>query len=132
MTDALEDHEGTVSVGGKTITNLRFADDIDGLAGEEEERAKLVERLDKASTAYGMESSAKKTKLMTNNTIDTKIKINGQKLETVISFNYLGSVIIDEGSKSEIRSRIAQSTAASIKLKPVWNDRSISLSSKID
>ena len=37
------------------ITNLRFADDIDGLAGEEEELANLVERLDKASTAYGME-----------------------------------------------------------------------------
>ena len=34
-------------------TNLRFADDIDGLAGEEEEMAKLVERLDKVSTAYG-------------------------------------------------------------------------------
>ena len=39
MTDALEDHEGTVSIGGKTIANLRFADDIDGLAGEEEELA---------------------------------------------------------------------------------------------
>ena len=74
MTDALEDHEGTVSTGGRTITNLRFADDIDGLAGEEEELAKLVERLDKASTAYGMEISAEKTKLMTNNTsgIDKK------------------------------------------------------------
>ena len=36
MTDALEDHEGTVSIGGKTITNLYFADDIDGLAGEED------------------------------------------------------------------------------------------------
>ena len=36
MTDALEDHEGTVSIGGKTITNLRFADNIDGFAGEEE------------------------------------------------------------------------------------------------
>ena len=36
MADALEDHEGTVSIGGRTITNLRFADDIDGLAGEEE------------------------------------------------------------------------------------------------
>ena len=35
-TDALEDHEGTVSVGGRTITNLRFADDIDGLVGDEE------------------------------------------------------------------------------------------------
>ena len=39
MTDALEDHEGTVSIGGRTITNLRLADDIDGLAGEEEEPA---------------------------------------------------------------------------------------------
>ena len=33
MTDTLEDHEGTVSIGGKTITNLRFVEDIDGLAG---------------------------------------------------------------------------------------------------
>ena len=47
MTDALEDHEGTVSIGGKAIANLRFADDIDGLAGEEEEVVKLVERTDK-------------------------------------------------------------------------------------
>ena len=58
MTDALEDHEGTVSIGGRTITDLRFAVDIDGSAEEEEELANLVERLDKASTAYGMEISA--------------------------------------------------------------------------
>ena len=88
MTDALEDHEGAVSIGGRTITNLRFADDIDGLAGEGDELANLVERLDKASTVYGME----KTKLMTNNTsgINTEIKVNGQKLKTVTSFKYLG------------------------------------------
>ena len=49
-TDASEDHDGTVSTGGSTIANLRFADDIDGLAGEEEELANLVERLDKAAT----------------------------------------------------------------------------------
>ena len=36
MADALEDHEGTVSIGGRTITNLCFAGDTDGLAGEEE------------------------------------------------------------------------------------------------
>ena len=97
MTDALEDHEGTVSIGGRAITNLRFADDIDGLAGDEEELAKLVERLDKASTAYAMEISAEKTKLMTNNTngINIVIKINGQKLETATSFKYLGSVITE-------------------------------------
>ena len=41
---------------------------------------------------------------MTNNTsgINTEIKVNGQKLETVTSFKYLGSVISDEGSKPEI------------------------------
>ena len=64
ITDTLEDHEGTVRIGGRRITKLRFADDIEGLAGEEEELAKLVERLDKASTAHGMEISAEKTKLM--------------------------------------------------------------------
>ena len=135
MTDALEDHEGTFSIGGRTITNLRFADDIDGLAGEEEELAKLAECLDKASTAYGMKISAEKTKLMTSNNggINKEIKINGQKLETVTSFKNLGSVITDEGSKPEILSRIAQRTEAltRLKVKPVWNDRSIFLNSKI-
>ena len=83
---------------------------------EEEKLAKLVESFDKASTACGMEISAEKTKLMTNNTkgINTGIKVNGQKLETVTSFKYLGSVI-----------------TAWTRLKPVWNDRSIFLSSKI-
>ena len=58
---------------------------------------KLVERLEKPSTAYGMEISAEKTKLMTNNTSGRtkEIKVNGQKLETVTSFKYLGSVITD-------------------------------------
>ena len=56
--------------GGRAVTNLHFADDIDGLAGEEEVLA---------NTAYGMEISAEKTKLMTNNSsgINTDIKVNG-------------------------------------------------------
>ena len=88
MTDAFEDHEGTVSTGGRTITNLRFADDIDGLAGEEQELANLVQRPNKASTAYDIEFSAEKTKLMANNTsgINIQIKVDGQKLGTVTSF----------------------------------------------
>ena len=80
-----------------------------------------------------MEISAEKTKVMTNNTsgINTEIKVNAQKLQTVTSFKYLGSVMTVEGSKPKILSRIAQATAALIRLKPVWNDRCISLSSKI-
>ena len=133
MTDALRDHEGTVNIGGRTITNIRFAVNIDGLAGEEEELAKLVERLDTAFPAYGMEISAEKTKLTTNNTsgIDTNIKVNRKKLETVISFKYLDSVITDEGSQPEKLSRIAQTTAAVTRLTQVWNGRSIFLIFKI-
>ena len=82
MTDALEDHEGTVNIGGRKITKTCFADDIDGLAGEEKELANLVKHLDKAFTAYGMEISAEKTKLMTNNTsgINTEIKVMDRSL----------------------------------------------------
>ena len=80
-----------------------------------------------------MDKSAQKTKLRTNNTsdINTEIKVNGQKLETVTSFKCLGSVASDEGSKPEILSRIAKTTAVLTRLKPVWIDKSISLSSKI-
>ena len=55
LTNASEDHEGIVSIEGRIITNLRFANDIDGFAEEEEELANLVEYLNKVSTAYGME-----------------------------------------------------------------------------
>ena len=130
MTDALNDHEGTVSIGGRNITNLRFADDIDGLAGKEEELADLVERLDKTD---GMQINAVKTKLITYNTngFSTDIRVNGEKLDCVNRFKYLGAIIADEGSKLEILARIAQATAALAKLKTIWNDRNIALSSKI-
>ena len=82
MTNTFEDHECAISIGGRTITHFRCADDIDGLAGEEEELAKLFEHLDKASTAYGLEISGEKTKPMINNSsgINTEIKVNGQRL----------------------------------------------------
>ena len=133
MADALEDHKSTVSIGGRTISNLRFADDIDALAGSELELANLVERLDETSTAYGLQISAEKTKLMTNNPngISSNIRVNGEKLETVQSFKYLGAIVTDEGSMPEIRSRIAQTIAALTKLKIIWNDKNIDLRSKI-
>ena len=58
------------------------------------------------------------------------MKVNSHKLETATSFKYPGSVVSDEGSKPEILSRIAQTIAALTRLKPVWNDGSISLSEK--
>ena len=92
MPDALEEHDGKVSIGSRNITILRFADDIDVLAEEEQELEALVESLDKTCIRYKMEISAENTKLMTNgaNGIQREIKVKGQKLGTVTSFKYLG------------------------------------------
>ena len=61
MSDALEEHEGNVSIGGRNITNLRFADDIDALAEEIQEQEALVECHDKTCA---MKINAENTKLM--------------------------------------------------------------------
>ena len=80
-----------------------------------------------------MQISAEKTQLMTNKTngISTDITIDNKKLENVRSFKYLGAIVSDEGSKPEVLSRTAQTTAAVTKLKVIWNDKKIAISSKI-
>ena len=121
MSDALEEHDGQVSIGGRNIINLRFADDIDALAEKEQELDAPVESLDKTCTRYKMETSAEKTKLMTNSANgiqrEEKVKKKQQSLGTVTSFKYFGAVVSDDGSKPEVLSRIAQATAALTKLK---------------
>ena len=108
-----------------------FADDINGWAGEEEELAKLVERLDFCLHSLLHRDQCWEDQIDDNTRgINKKIKVNVQKLETVTSFKYVGSVVSDKGSKPEILSLIAKTTAALTRLKPVLNDSSISLSSK--
>ncbi|KAK2153584.1 hypothetical protein NP493_2294g00000 [Ridgeia piscesae] len=70
---------------------------------------------------------------MTNNTtgISTDIRVNGEKLDLINRFKYLREIIADEGSEPEILARIAQTAAALAKLKNIWNDRNIALSSNI-
>ena len=132
MCEALDDHEGSVSIGGPIITNFRFADDIVANAEEEKEAGVLVDRLDTTTTRYKMEIGPDKTKVMTNNPngFQREIKIKGQRLEEVENFKYLGAIISNEGSKPEILSRIAQTSALS-RLKIIWRDKNISLASKV-
>ena len=66
MCEVLDDHEGSVSIRRRLITNFRFADDIVVNAEEEEETGILIDRLDRTTTRYKMESGPDKTKVMTN------------------------------------------------------------------
>ena len=54
-----------------------------------------------------------------------------KKLETVCSCKYLGATVSDGGSKPEVLPRIAQTTAAVTKVKVIWNNKNITISSKI-
>ena len=67
MCEALDDHEGSVSIGGRLITNFRFADDIVVNGEEEEEAGVLIDCLDRTTTRYKMEIGPDKTKVMTDN-----------------------------------------------------------------
>ena len=66
-----------------------------------------------------------------NGTITANISVQGQKLETVQQFKYLGAIISDEGSKPEILTRAAQTMTALGKLKTIWRDNNITLKYKI-
>ena len=131
MCEALDDHEGSVSIGGRLITNIRFADDIVVNAEEEEEAGVLVDRLDRTTIRYKMEICPDKTTVMTHpNGFQREIKIKDQRLEETENFKYLGAIISNEGSKPEILSRIAQSTTSLSRLKIICRDKYISLASK--
>ena len=73
-----------------------------------------------------------KTKVMTNNPngFQRQIKIKGQRLEEVENFKYLGAIISNQGTKPEILSVIAQTTAALSRRNIIWRDKNISLASK--
>ena len=126
MSDALEEHDGKISMSSRNILNLQFAADIDAIAEEKQEQETLVESLNKTCTWYKMEVSAEEIKLMTNssNAIQMEIKVKEQKLGTVTSFiKYLRAVVSDHGPKPQILSRIAQAAAALTKLKTIWRER---------
>ena len=93
MCEALDDYEGSVSIGGRLITNFRFADKIVVNAEEEEEAVVQVYRLDTTTTRYKTEIGPDKTKVMTNNQngCQRETKIKWQSLEAMENFKYRGA-----------------------------------------
>ena len=70
MQEALEEHTTSISIGGRPVCNLRFADDIDLMGGTNNELQDLTNKLSNKANAYGMEISVEKSKIMVNSTND--------------------------------------------------------------
>ena len=88
------------SIGGRSISNLRFADDIDLIAGSNNELQILTNQLAESSKAYGMEINHEKSKTMVNskNNQEANIYLKGIPLENVETFKYLRSTLKVDGS----------------------------------
>ena len=85
MQETLLGHHTSISIGGRFICNLPFADDIDLMSGSYGTLQDLTDRLIDRAMAYGKEVSTEKGKIMTNSTnnIRADISMNGQLLEEV-------------------------------------------------
>ena len=97
MQEALHNFNGTISINGREINNLRFADDIDLIARTEEELQEQITTLERRARAYGMEISAENSRIA----LRTTILMNGESLEEVTSFKYLGSIISSKSHSTE-------------------------------
>ena len=90
-----------VNVGGKNYNNLRYADDTALLAGNEKELTELTSKINEVGKQFGMKINIKKTKVMVvsrkPNSPKINIAIDGQHIEQVTSYMYLGSLITEDG-----------------------------------
>ena len=131
MRDVLDKWEGGVGIGGRVITNLRYADDTTLIAGTKEDLTEIMERVRKTSEKAGIFLNVLKTKVMTTGDIG-EVAVDGKTVEVVKKFVFLGALITKDGlCDKEIRRRIAMGKAAMEGLTTVWKDRGITLQTKV-
>ena len=112
MREALEEWERGISIGGRMVTNLRYADDTTLLAGTKEDLIELVGRVSRASEKAGLYLNVGKTKVMTTGDIGA-VTVDGKDIEVVTKFVFLGALITEDGlCEKEVRRRIAMGKAA--------------------
>ena len=134
MGETLHNFKSTISFGGRIISNLRFADDIDLMGGSNDELQELTDRFSNSARKYGMEFSSEKSKVMVNSGDNTtaQLSMNGQQLEGVMAFKYLGATFTKDGrSTEEIKIKLAIATASMAKLNKIWSSKDTSLATKI-
>ena len=121
MIDAMEDIEEGVKVGGRVLKDVRFADDQAMVATTERGLQKLMDGLSASAKKYDMKVNGKKTKTMLvskNRGGLVKITVDGQLLEQVNKFKYLGVWMMEDGRcDTEVKIRIAMARYAFCKIK---------------
>ena len=124
----LEETQAGIKIAGRTINNLRYADDTTLMAESEEELKSLVMKVKVESEKVGLKLNIQKTKIMASGPI-TSWQIDG---ETVSDFIFLGSKITADGDCShEIKRRLLLGRKVMTKVDSIFKSKDITLPSKV-
>ena len=127
----LEEAQTEIKIAGRNINNLRYADDTFLMAESEEELKSLLMKVKEESEKVGLKLNIQKTKIMVSGPI-TSWKIDGETVEIVSDFIFLGSKITTDGDCSyEIKRLLLLGRKAMANLDSVLKSRDITLSTKV-
>ena len=126
----LEEAQAGIKIAGRNINNLRYADDTTLMAECEEEPKSLLMKVKEESEKVGLKLNIQKTKTMVSGPI-TSWQIDGETLETVADFIFLGSKITADGDCShEIKRHLLLGRKVMTKLDSILKNRDITLTTK--
>ena len=127
----LDEAQAGVKIISRNINNLRYADDTTLMAESEEELKSLLMKVKEESEKVGLELNIQKTKIMASGPI-TSWEIDGETVETVSDFIFLGSKITaDGGCSHEIKRRLLLRKKVMTSLERILKSRDITLPTKI-
>uniref|UniRef100_A0A670IN41 ribonuclease H n=1 Tax=Podarcis muralis TaxID=64176 RepID=A0A670IN41_PODMU len=127
----LDETQAGIKIAGRNINNLRYADDTTLMAESEEDLKNLLMRVKEESAKYGLKLNIKKTKIMATGPI-TSWQIEGEEMEAVRDFIFLGSMITADGDSShEIKRRLLLGRKAMANLDNILKSRAITLPTKV-
>ena len=126
----LEEAQAGNKIAGRSINNLRYADDTT-LMAESEELKSLLMKVKEQSENVGLNFNIQKTKIMASGPI-TSWEIDGETVETVSDFSFLGSKITTDGDCShEIKRRLLLGRKVMTNLDSILKSRDITLPTKV-
>ena len=127
----LDEAQAGIKIAWRNINNLRYADDTTLMAESEEELKSLLMKVKEESEEVGLKLNIQKTKIMASGPI-TPWQINGETMETVADFIYLGSKITADGDCShEIKRCLLLGRKAMTNLDSKFNSRDVTLPTKV-
>ena len=127
----LEEAQAGIKIAGRSINNLRYADDTTLLAESEEELKSLLMKVKEESETVGLKLNIQKTKIMASCPI-TSWEIDGETVETATDLIFLGSKItVDDDFSHEIKRRLLLGRKAMTKLDSILKSRDITLLTKV-